>query len=470
MTSDISQLTAAELLENYRTRQLSPVEVTQDILDRSAAADAALHIFLAVDHTGALAAAKSAELEWSRRDSTTPPLCGVPISIKDTIEVDGMPTTYGSEAFKENNAPDSLVAARLRDAGAILFAKTNTPEFALVGATHNRLTDEGINPWDRTRTCGGSSGGSAAAVAACIGPISIGTDARGSIRQPAAYNGIVGFKPTFGVVPVVQRWRAAPLRSHVGPFARSIADIRTVMSVVAGSDDRDPMSTKLASPPQRNDWRRRTAALVIADESGSDDGQRVEAAEHAASLISATGWNVVTAILPIHPAETTTFDPTAFPYAPDHLAAVEALVQDFMKRSGHLLSDYARPVYERGATVSGLTYRQRLLEDTAFRARIQRWFEPYDLVITPACGAAPFLKQSSSESDFRFLKPFNTGHNPAVVIPWKLTNDGLPLGVQLVGRLGDDVSLLDTAELLMGVHPWHAKPPAQQHDQTGDDT
>jgi catechol 2,3-dioxygenase-like lactoylglutathione lyase family enzyme len=148
----------------------------------------------------------------------------VPVSVKDTIEMSGLRTTYGSLAFKDNRQDDSEIVVRLRRAGAVILGKTTPPEFALLGATANRQGRPGANPWDLGRTCGGSSGGAGAAVAAGLGPLAVGTDSAGSIRVPAAYNGVFGLKPTYQRIPSVQKWRASPLRSHNGPLARTVAD------------------------------------------------------------------------------------------------------------------------------------------------------------------------------------------------------------------------------------------------------
>ncbi|MGH8210955.1 MAG: amidase, partial [Steroidobacteraceae bacterium] len=239
MSTDFWRLTATELLSGYARGDFSPVEVLNECLERIERLNPLLHAYLSINTQDARRAAKSAERVWGSAGEK-PLLCGVPVSVKDTIEMQGMPTTYGSLAFKDNYQEDSEIVLRLRRAGAVILGKTNTPEFALLAATRNRLGSPGCNPWKLERTCGGSSGGAAAAVAAGLGQLAVGTDSGGSIRLPAAYNGIFGLKPTYQRIPSVQRWRAAPGRSHNGPLARTVRDGALLLQALAGFDARDP--------------------------------------------------------------------------------------------------------------------------------------------------------------------------------------------------------------------------------------
>ncbi|MGH8239368.1 MAG: amidase [Steroidobacteraceae bacterium] len=223
MSSGFWRLSATQLLEGYARRDFSPVEVFEECLQRIERLNPLLRAYLAVNTEDGRRAALTAERVW-RAPGDKPVLCGVPVSVKDTIEMRGLPTTYGSLAFKENYQDDSEIVLRLRRAGAVIVGKTNTSEFALLSAVRNRLGDPGCNPWNVEHTCGGSSGGAAAAVAAGLGQLAVGTDSAGSIRAPAAYNGIFGFKPTYQRIPSVQRWRAAPGRSHNGPLSRTVRD------------------------------------------------------------------------------------------------------------------------------------------------------------------------------------------------------------------------------------------------------
>ncbi|MEY4169914.1 MAG: Acylamidase [Actinomycetota bacterium] len=243
---DLTQLTATELIGLYRTGQASPVEAMQQVLERVERVDPILNAFILVDADAGLAAARVSEARWAahRADgSAVGAVEGVPTSIKDILWTKGWPTLRGSRAIDPDQPweEDAPSVARLRAEGAAMFGKTTTPEFGCKAETNSPLTGISRNPWDPSRTPGGSSGGTAAAVAAGLGPLSMGTDGAGSVRIPAAFCGNVGMKASFGRVP------AYPLSpfgtvAHVGPHTMSVADCALMMNVVAQPDPRDWMS------------------------------------------------------------------------------------------------------------------------------------------------------------------------------------------------------------------------------------
>ena len=250
MATDLTQCTATELLELYRTGEASPVEATRAVLDRIESLDPTINAFCLVAGDEAMASAAASEVRW-RRGEPVGPLDGVPTSIKDLILTRGWPTRRGSRTVDPDQAwdVDAPATARLREAGAVLIGKTTTPEFGCKGETNSELTGITRNPWDPTRTPGGSSGGTAAAVAAGLGPLSVGTDGAGSVRIPAAFCGNVGLKPSFGRVP------AHPLSpfgtvSHLGPHTMSVADAALMMNVLKQPDARDWTSL----PPDDRDY------------------------------------------------------------------------------------------------------------------------------------------------------------------------------------------------------------------------
>src|SRR5262245_50845979 len=233
------ELTAVELVDGFRSRRISPVEVTQVVLRAAESAQSTVNAFVTLDHEGALVAARAAERRWLH-GAELGPLDGVPISIKDNIYVKGMPTRYGSAAvipWRADDA-DSPAAARLREAGAVIFGKTTTPDFAHKMVTDSPLTGVTRNPWSLAHTPGGSSGGADAAVAAALGPAAIGTDGAGSIRIPASWTGTYGFKPSLGRVPHHPRG-AFGSYSHVGPITGTVADAARIMTVLSRPDARD---------------------------------------------------------------------------------------------------------------------------------------------------------------------------------------------------------------------------------------
>ena len=250
MTEDLAWLSAGRLLELYGHGGVSPVEVTRAVLDRIAAHNDALNAFCLVDEDGALEAARRSEERWHRAEPAGR-LDGVPVSIKDIVLTQGWPTLRGSTVIDPDQSwdEDAPCVARLREHNAVLLGKTTTPEFGWKGVTDSPLTGISRNPWALDKTPGGSSGGSAAALAAGMGPLSIGSDGGGSVRIPSSFSGVVGIKANFGRVPV---YPASPFGtlSHVGPMARSVDDLVLMLTVLSESDARD----WFALPPEAGDF------------------------------------------------------------------------------------------------------------------------------------------------------------------------------------------------------------------------
>src|SRR5918997_6980077 len=231
--------TATELVAAYRSRDLSPVEETEATLRRIEERDGELNAFCLVDADSALADARTSEARYAR-GGPAGPLDGVPVAVKDLLVTKGWPTLRGSTAIDPAGPwdDDAPVVAALRRSGAVIPGKTTTPELGWKGVTDSALTGITRNPWDPSRTPGGSSGGSAAALAAGMVPLALGTDGGGSIRIPCAFTGLPGIKPTFGTVPA---WPASPFGpvSHVGPMARTVTDVALLLDVMAEPDSRD---------------------------------------------------------------------------------------------------------------------------------------------------------------------------------------------------------------------------------------
>ncbi|MBM2812639.1 MAG: Amidase, partial [Chloroflexi bacterium] len=241
--SNVGTLTISELAPRIERREVSPVEVTREILDRIETVGGPINAFITVDADRALAEARAAEDEIAGGHYRGP-LHGIPLGIKDNIAVAGWPTTNGS-ALMRNRVTDFDAAAveRFRAAGAVIVGKTTLHEWAMGGTCSNHFYGTTHNPWDQTRVPGGSSGGSAAAVSASLIYGSIGTDGYGSIRTPSSYCGVVGYKPTYGLVSRFGELPAASSTSdHIGPIAKSVRDAALLLNVIAGYDSRDPMS------------------------------------------------------------------------------------------------------------------------------------------------------------------------------------------------------------------------------------
>ena len=238
--------TAAEMASALAAKEISSVELTEQHLDRIASVDGKIHAFLHIDSAGALEQAGAIDKKRASGEKLSP-LAGVPIAVKDILAQKGIPTTAGSKILEGWRPPyDSTVVAKLKAAGVVILGKTNMDEFAMGSSTENSAYGTTQNPWDLTRTPGGSSGGSAAAVAAFEAPLAIGTDTGGSIRQPAALTGIVGVKPTYGAVSRYGVVAYSSSLDQVGPFARSVLDTALLHEAIAGHDERD--STSINAP------------------------------------------------------------------------------------------------------------------------------------------------------------------------------------------------------------------------------
>ncbi len=238
--------TAAEMASALAAKEISSVELTQQHLDRISAVDGKIHAFLHIDQEGALAQADAIDQKRASGEKLSP-LAGVPIAVKDILAQKGIPTTAGSKILEGWRPPyDSTVVAKLKAAGVVILGKTNMDEFAMGSSTENSAYGTTQNPWDLARTPGGSSGGSAAAVAAFEAPLAIGTDTGGSIRQPAALTGIVGVKPTYGGVSRYGVIAYSSSLDQVGPFARTVLDTALLHEAIAGHDERD--STSINAP------------------------------------------------------------------------------------------------------------------------------------------------------------------------------------------------------------------------------
>src|SRR5262244_845018 len=245
---DLCFIPATELVRLYRARKTSPLEVMQAVLARIDTVNPAVNAYVTVARESALAAARRATRMLGRKATRLPLLHGVPVSIKDLFSTKGIRTTWGSLIYKDHVPDgDDLVVQRLKAAGAIVVGKTNTPEFGAGGNTFNAVFGATRNPWDTALSCGGSSGGAAVAVATGMGPIAQGSDLGGSLRVPAAFCGVVGFRTTPGLIPSHPRALVWDTLGVAGPIARTAGDIALILAAMAGPDDRHPLSYEVDS-------------------------------------------------------------------------------------------------------------------------------------------------------------------------------------------------------------------------------
>lgn len=465
---DVTQFTATQLLARFRDRSLSPVDATAACLARIRGVDPALRAFCWIDEELALASARASEQRW-QRGAPCGPLDGVPVAIKDLILTRGMPTLRGSRTVDAGQPweVDAPVTARLREAGAVILGKTTTPEFGCKGETNSPLTGITRNPWDLARTSGGSSGGTAAAVAAGMCPLAIGTDGAGSVRIPAAFCGNFGLKPSFGRVPA---YPLSPFGSvaHLGPHTMSVADAALAMNVMKRPDARDWTSL----PPDDSDY---TAGL--------DAGIRGLRIAFSPALGYATvdpevGSAVRAGVdrLAALGARVTQVDPGF----EDPLEITTGLwfvgawtVWNTLTREQQAVMDPDfRAEAELGAGYSALDVQRLHLRRGELGSRMRQFMQDWDLLVTPAVAVPAFEARPAGHSRMDpqamlgwtpFSYPFNLTQQPACTIPCGLTSSGLPIGLQIVGPMFGDALVLRAARAYEQVHPI-ARPPLTPPD------
>ncbi|ANN15447.1 amidase [Amycolatopsis orientalis] len=454
-----TKLTASELVAAYATGELSPVEATQNALRVIEERDGETNAFCLVDAERALEQAKASEVRW-RDGNPIGWLDGVPASIKDMFLTQGWPTLRGSRCIDPDQPwdVDSPVTARLRENGLVLLGKTTTPELAWKGVTDNTLTGITRNPHDPSKTAGGSSGGSAAAVAAGMGELSVGTDGGGSIRIPASFCGIVGLKPTHGRIPLFPASPFGPL-SHAGPMARSVDDTALMLDVLAMPDHRDPAALAPPVSTFREAVRRDVRGLIAAY---SPTLGFVDVDPEVAAIVKSAVQSLGDAGLHIEEADPGFADPKP---AFDILWSTGAAkwLDTFPAGAETRVDPGLRKVWELGKTFSASDYLGANAERAALGILMGEFHTRYDVLITPTVPIPAFeagheVPPGSGLSGWPdwtpFTYPFNMTQQPAISVPAGRTSSGLPVGLQIVGPRHSDDLVLAVAKLLEEVRPW----------------
>src|SRR5579864_7131019 len=453
---DIAYKSSAELTALYARRALSPVEAARALFDRIEALEPKLNAFCLVDRDGALAAARASERRWYDGKPLSS-IDGVPATIKDLMLMRGFPTRRGSHLMPDTpDTEDSPAVARLKEAGAVILGKTTTPEFGWIAVGDSPLTGITRNPWNLERTPGGSSAGAAAACAAGIGVLNLGSDGAGSIRIPACFSGVFGIKPTFGLVPA---YPASPmgLLSHHGPITRTVADAAAMLDIIAKPNSRDPYwlpehkgdfldgieggvkGWKIAFSPDLGYAKvdpEIAASVAAAAKQFEELGAQVEEVgkifdSPREALLTLWGAGAARIVAGIPPERLKQCDP------------------------GFVA------VCEEGAKIGAVDYLGADLVRNALGRTMGAFHETYDLLLTPMMPVPPLpvgedLNDASDEHwvDWSpFSYPFNMTRQPAASIPCGLTSGGLPIGLQIVGRLHDDAKVLRAARAFEATQP-----------------
>jgi aspartyl-tRNA(Asn)/glutamyl-tRNA(Gln) amidotransferase subunit A len=462
--------TALELARRVAAGELSPVQLTDCALHLAEEAEPAINAYAALLAARARreAAEREAEVHAGR---VRGPLHGVPIAVKDNFYYQGEPTGKGSLTSSDEPAAESApMVARLVDAGAVVIGKTTTPEFGWKGTGSSPRTGVTRNPWQPDRTSGGSSAGSGATVGSGAVPVATGTDAGGSIRIPAAFCGVVGFKPTLGAIPV---WPGTvnETLSHAGPLTRSVADARAVFELTRGPDPRDPQS---AFPAPRTDRPgRRLRVGVLREPFGiAPDPTVATVFGRACGLIAAmTGADLTGADLTgaaMTGAELIGAELTELPGLGAALPrdVFEAMwvtgrglgFADLIRRRGDVMDPGLTRLLPLAQEYSLARYYQALETRRAFNAQLFALFGDWDLLVTPTMPITAFPAGAEvppggeAEAPLPWITwtpytyPFNISGQPAITVPCGLAADGLPAGLQVVGPWGHDRRVLDFAE------------------------
>jgi aspartyl-tRNA(Asn)/glutamyl-tRNA(Gln) amidotransferase subunit A len=473
--TDLCFTSAVELAELIRRRALSPVEVTRAVLGRIERLNPRLGAYVLVHAERALDEARAAE-RAVMAGQPLGPLHGVPVSIKDNLWTAGERTTYGSRLLAEFVAPeDAPSVAALRASGAIFVGRTNLPEFAWRGSTDNQLFGESRNPWDLTRTPGGSTGGGAAAVAAGLGPLALGSDGAGSIRIPASFCGLVGLKPTFGRVPMYPAAGGNELVAHVCPLARTVRDAALMMNAIARHDRRDvfalpddgvdylaacnePLAGARGGVPVRIAWSPDLGFAPVEPETR-------KIAETAARAFSDIG-------LAVEEAGPDLGDPSVILKALYGGAQAGAHAARSPEQKAQMDPELVRYA-EASAGLSVVDYLRAVGARQALTDALRRFFERYDLLLTPTLclpafplglvGPREMAGREVTHLGWTLCYPFNYSGQPAVSAPAGWTASGLPVGLQIVGRRLEDALVLRAAAAFEALRPWaHRRPPEPQ--------
>lgn len=461
---DLNWLSAAKLARGYAKKKFSPVEAARACLAQIGRHDGAINAMCHVEEKAALAQAKASAARWKKGEPLGP-LDGVPVLIKDLLLTKGWPTLRGSKTVSRDQAwdQDAPSVARLREAGAVFLGATTTPEFGWKGVTDSPLTGITRNPWDLTKTPGGSSGGSAAAIAAGYGPLSLGTDGGGSIRIPAGFSGIYGLKPSFGRVP------AYPLSpfgtvAHVGPMTRTVEDSALMMNAIARPDARDWTSLPYDGRDYMKKLGKGIEGMKIAFSPTLGyvevDAEIAKAVKQAVKVLEDLG------------AKVTQTDPGFADPGPIFRvlwwSGARALLGKLPDEKKALLDPGLADVVAQSMAITPEDYFEAVRLRGILGSQMRVFMERFDLLVTPTLPIAAFgagLLQPAEENKSKwvdwtpFSYPFNLTQQPAASVPCGFTKAGLPVGLHLVGKMFDDRTVLRASKAYEDATEWGKRKP-----------
>jgi len=456
---DLATLSLREAAEQIRKRKVSPVELTTACLARINQTNPALNAFITITAESALQQAHEAEAEVMR-GKWRGPLHGVPIALKDLFDTAGVKTTAGSGVFKDRvPTEDAEVVRRLKAAGAVLLGKTNMQEFAFGGTSIVSYFGAVHNPWELGHIAGGSSGGSAAALAAelCYG--ALGSDTAGSVRLPASICGIVGLKPTYGLVSIRGVIPLSWSLDHVGPMGRTVADTALLLQVIAGYDEKDTTSEPMSVPDYSQALTAKVSSLRIGAPREfffADLDPEIDAAmKEALSVLGKLTAGIRDVDLPANNMETLR----------DVVRAAEAYAyhREYVNKTPELYQPLTLKRIQAGANVSTPSYIQGRRDLAQVRRTAAKWLESVDLLVTPTIPIPPAAISDPHADDIlpevRNTSPFDVNGWPAISLPCGFTRQGLPIGLQIIGPHGGEAVVFQLAHAYEQATEWHKRPP-----------
>jgi aspartyl-tRNA(Asn)/glutamyl-tRNA(Gln) amidotransferase subunit A len=465
--SDLTRLPASELKQQIASKQLSPVELMQAVLARAEKLQPVLNCFITLIPEQAMAAARQAE-DDVMKGKPLGLLHGIPYAAKDLVNTAGVRTTFGS-LLHETNVPkeDAVATARVKAAGALLFGKTTTPEFGHKGLTDAPLFGRTRNAWSAERTSAGSSGGAAVAVAAGIGPIGVATDGGGSTRIPAAANGVVGLKQSNGVIPHSQVADLFGNYTYVTPMTRTVMDTALMLQAMAGPHPSDPWSIgttpqdyiAAAHPDGDLKGKRILHSLTLGNRFVSQDVKTayeaalVKLKDAGAELVELAGdlpnmepvWKVI-----------------------NHTTWRARFSQMILRDGEHMTPSLVRQV-AMAEEWTGTDYQRAMFQRADLFRMVQKWLDGADYLVTPTLSRTALpIEQDLFEpividgievgelrrNWFPYTMPFNITGHPAITVSCGFASDGLPVGLQIVGRFRDEESVLRAAAIYEASEPW----------------
>jgi len=459
---DICWMSAVDLARAIKKKKLSPVEVIKTFLERIEAINPKVNAYVTVTADSALAEAKRAEKAVMKGEELGP-LQGVPVSVKDLIFTKGVRTTLGCKLL-EDLVPeeDAINVARLKKAGTILLGKTNTSEFGFKPLTDNLLFGATRNPWNLDKTSGGSRGGAAAAVASGLGPLAVGGDGGGSIRIPSSCCGVFSIKPQLGRVPRYPAFPGGESITHEGPITRTVRDAAVMLDVMAGFHWGDGYSFPSPNAKFTKSLGAGVKGLKIAWSPdlgyATVDPQIEEICARAAKEFSKLGAKLEEA----HPSFANPEIHVGTIFGADALEALSVVLGPVDQ-----IIDKLAPLTSALLFVSGelkaTDYAKAMFAKQELTIKMGKFFQTYDLLLTPTLPTPPLPVEFDDPIGFlkwvTFLFPFNLTGQPAASIPAGWTDDGLPVGLQIVGRSFDEATVLRAAAAFEAAHPWaHRKP------------